>query len=55
MRNNNLKSECLKIYFKLRQQECIIEKSLESTIEGSKVYPEQWRDILHDIDRFEAE
>lgn len=52
---NNSRSECLKIYFKLKQQECIIEKSVETFIESSKVYPEQWRDLIHDIDRFETE
>lgn len=53
--NKLSRSQHLKFYLKLKQQECIIEKSIDAFMVNSKVDTEIWHGIKQDIDRFENE
>ena len=49
------KSQYIKLYLKLKQQECIIEKSIEDYIANSKVDPKWWSGIKQDSSRLHSE
>lgn len=53
--SNSSKSDHLKLYLRLKQQECITDKSLEAFVASSKVDSEQWHSIKRDADKLGAE
>lgn len=53
--NNSTKNTDFRPYFKLKQQECIIEKSMEALMLNSKGNLEFWNRIKPEVEALEDE